>query len=244
MASENYVRPADESIPLQAPLTLENGTDPRVTTATVPRLESPVSEVAQAVKDVFHDTKKPATVILVLDTSGSMSGDKIKNAAESASNFVGRLARKDEIYVLGFGSAPYPIGQGGSVAEVGEDLKSTLAGTFAGGGTALHDAICQATVLVDELKAKHEADNDPHLYGIVLLSDGADTASARTENQMFSDCLPDGESVEGVKIFTIAYGADANLDLMTRIANRTNGKPFEGTPENIERIYNAISAEQ
>ncbi len=60
---------------------------------------------------------------------------------------------------------------------------------------------------------------------------------------MFS-CLPSGESVEGTKIFTIAYGADADADLMLRIANRTNGKTFKGDPESIESIYNAISAEQ
>jgi Ca-activated chloride channel family protein len=70
-----------------------------------------------------------------------------------------------------------------------------------------------------------------------------DTASSITENQMFN-CLPSGESVEGVKIFTIAYGSDADVDLMLRIANRTNGKTFTGDPESIESIYNAISAEQ
>jgi hypothetical protein len=45
----------------------------------------------------------PRDVVLVLDTSGSMEGDKIKNAAESAVNFVSRLHRDDEIYVIGFG---------------------------------------------------------------------------------------------------------------------------------------------
>ena len=49
---------------------------------------------------------------------------------------------------------------------------------------------------------------------------------------------------EGVKIFTIAYGEDANKDLMLRIANRTYGKTFTGDPASIENIYNSISAEQ
>jgi hypothetical protein len=31
---------------------------------------------------------------------------------------------------------------------------------------------------------------------------------------------------------------------MLRIANRTNGKTFQGDPESIESIYNSISAEQ
>jgi len=75
------------------------------------------------------------------------------------------------------------------------------------------------------------------------LSDGAAPASVKTGNQMFSG-LPSGESVEGFKVFTIAYGDDADEDLMLRIANRTNGKKFKGDPDTIESIYNSISAEQ
>ncbi len=237
------LRPLDESIPLEPPLALENGTDPRITTAVVPGLEVPSSEVNNAVIDVFRQTKKKASVILVLDTSGSMGGDKILNAVQSAINFIERLDRGDEIYVLGFGTTPYPIGEGGLVAAVSETLTSTLNGVYAEGNTALYDAVCQATALVDSLRAEHEANNDPHLYGIVLLSDGADTGSANSENQMFN-CLPGGETVGGVRLFTIAYGSDANTDLLQRIANRTNGRYFVGTTEDIERIYNAISAEQ
>jgi Ca-activated chloride channel family protein len=70
-----------------------------------------------------------------------------------------------------------------------------------------------------------------------------DTASLKSQNQMFS-CLPSGEVADGTKVFTIAYGEDADKDLMLRIANRTNGKTFTGDPASIESIYNAISAEQ
>ena len=50
--------------------------------------------------------------------------------------------------------------------------------------------------------------------------------------------------MQGVKVFTIAYGSDADKDLLLRIANRTNGKTFSGEPETIEKVYTAISAEQ
>ena len=96
---------------------------------------------------------------------------------------------------------------------------------------------------VNQRQEQDSQDGERRLYGIVVLSDGMDTASNFSENQMFA-CLPSGESVEGVKIFTIAYGEDADKDLLLRIANRTNGKTFTGDPESIESIYNAISAEQ
>lgn len=77
----------------------------------------------------------------------------------------------------------------------------------------------------------------------MLLSDGDDRSSRRSENQMF-ECLPNGENVEEVKIYTIAYGDDANEDILLRIANRTNGQFFTGDQQDIDQIYTAISAEQ
>ncbi len=239
-----YLRPRDSSLPLRAPLSLENGTDPRVTTAQVPSLASPSAEVAEAIQDIFFETKKKATVVIVLDTSGSMDGEKIKNATESSANFVSRLDPRDEVYVLVYDSTRVvQLNQGGLAGDVGEELSQTLRGLFARGNTPLYDSVCEATDLVSRLQAEDQANNERRLYGIVLLSDGADTSSTRTQNQMFQ-CLPSGEDVEGVKIFTIAYGAEADKDLLLRIANRTNGLTFTGDPNQIERIYNAISAEQ
>lgn len=243
LAIDNFLRPREQNIPLHAPLSLKDGTDPRVTTGVVPALESPSAEVAEAVKDVFFQTKKKATVVLVLDISGSMEGDKIKQAVESSVNFIERLDPKDEVYVLTFGGEVIQLSQGGLTGEVGEDLARTLRGLFSKGNTPLYDAVCEANMLVDELKTEDEAANEHRLYGIVLLSDGDDTSSGRTQNQMFR-CMPSGEDVEGTKIFTIAYGENADADLMLRIANRTNGKSFTGAPETIDTIYIAISAEQ
>lgn len=244
MAIQYYLRPIDESIPLHAPLTLENGTDPRVTRSTVPALQSPSAEVASAVKDVFHMTKKQATIILLLDTSASMEGDKIRNAIASSVNFVDRLDTNDQIYAIGFGgeNLVYDLG-GGRAGDVAESLSLKLNGLYADGNTPLYDAVCQAVQLIDSYQTEDMNKSEKRLYGIVLLSDGMDTASNISENQMFN-CLPSGENVEGVKIFTIAYGDDADKDLMLRIANRTNGKTFTGDPGSIESIYNAISAEQ
>jgi hypothetical protein len=57
-------------------------------------------------------------------------------------------------------------------------------------------------------------------------------------------CLPSGEDVEGVKVFTIAYGGDADQAILGEIATRTNGKAFRSDPATIEEVYLAISFEQ
>jgi Ca-activated chloride channel family protein len=244
MAITHYLRPVDTSIPLHAPLTLDSGTDPRVTTESIPSLQSPSAEVSSAVKDVFHLTKKKASIVLLLDISGSMEGDKIKSAVESSISFIKRLDPQDEIYLMVFGGdgVVYELG-GGRAADVSEELEEKLNGLFADGGTPLYYGVCRATEKINILQAEDELASEKRLYGVVLLSDGQDTASEITQNQMFN-CLPSGESVTGAKIFTIAFGEDADADLMLRIANRTNGKTFKGDPASIESIYNAISAEQ
>lgn len=243
MAIDYYLRPMDKSLALHAPFTLDDGTDPRVTSSSVAALESPSSEISSAVIDVFKKTKKKSTIIIVLDTSGSMEGDKIKSAVESSVNFIKRLDTNDEIFVLGFGGSQLVELGGGRAGDVAETLSIKLSGLYASGGTPLYDAVCQSVMRVKQLQTQGEESGERRLYGIVLLSDGDDTSSQITENQMFN-CLPSGEDVTEVKIFTIAYGSDANADLMLRIANRTNGKEFTGDPDSIESIYNSISAEQ
>jgi hypothetical protein len=60
------------------------------------------------------------------------------------------------------------------------------------------------------------------------------------------DCLPSGESADGVKVFAIGYEVpDAGIQgILERLATRTNGRYFDGSTANIDAIYNAISAEQ
>ncbi|MGQ0604972.1 MAG: VWA domain-containing protein [Anaerolineales bacterium] len=243
LAIEKYLRPVDGNVALRAPIALESGTDPRVTRQSVPALESPSGEAAEAVKDVFLQTKKKATIILVVDVSGSMQGDKIANAVEATANFISRLERDDEVYVLAFNETVSELQPAGRAGDVAERLAATVRGLFAEGGTALHDGVCAGAARVDELRAEDLAADEKRLYGIVVLSDGKDTASGRTESDMFN-CLPSGEDVDGIKVFTIAYGDDADQDVLLRIANRTNGKTFTGDPATIERVYTSISAEQ
>lgn len=237
------LRPVDASIPLQATFSLENGTDPRVTTDTVVTLSSPSAEVAEAVKDVFHQTKKKATIIVVMDTSGSMKGEKIKGAIESTANFVDRLERGDQIYIYSFNSSAALLQPSGQATEVKEELGQSVLNLYAQGGTILYDTVCLAIEKANELRAADRAAGEQRLYGVVVLSDGQDTGSDLTMNDMFN-CLPTGEDVEGIKVYTIAYGTDADQNVLVQIANKTNGRKFDSDPDTIEDVYVSISAEQ
>jgi Ca-activated chloride channel family protein len=225
------------------PISLEKGTDPRVSPHTIPPLEAVDGETAAAIRDVFHATKKKATAIILLDTSGSMQGEKIENAVAGTAVFLDVLAKDDEVYIYTFDSQVNILRPGGRNGEVGEQLTQVLQEVEADGTTKLYDAVCLGVERMNQLSSADEAAGERRLYGVVVLSDGDDTMSDRSEEEMFA-CLPSGEDVEGVKVFTIAYGEDADEELLAQIAKRTNGVFFTGDPESIEYVYRAIAAEQ
>jgi Ca-activated chloride channel family protein len=236
------LRPAAESVKLQAPIDQAHGAVPTLTQQDVPHLPYPSDEVIDHIIATWHQVKKKATVMLVLDTSGSMRGDKIKQARRGASLFVDQMDPADEICAIVFDDEVVELSceSAGSSAET---LKTTLAGLYADGGTALYEAVITALDRVDALKVQDEADEEARIYGIVLLSDGQNSiGSGPSEADMLSR-LPSSNEASGIKIYTIAYGDDADDNLMATLSNRTNGKRFSGSEEDIEDIYFLISSE-
>jgi len=242
-AVDEWLRPADESIPLRQPLSLENGTDTSKNPDNVPPLESVSGQTTDAIEQIFLQTKKPATVVILVDTSGSMAGNKIDGARQGMITLINSLQPDDRVAVYSFESSINEVGPAGRVGDVAQTLTDNVGQLKARGDTRLHDAVCQAVEQANNLQTAGETASEKRLYGIVLLSDGQDTASQLSEPQLF-DCLPTGETAEGVKIFTIAYGDGADEELLERIAVQTNGRFYTGDPENIEEVYRNISFEQ
>lgn len=244
LAVDNYLRPLDSSITLHTPMDLDHGTDPRVTTEVVPSLPSPDADVSAAVIDLFSITKRKATVIIALDTSGSMEGEKIQSATVSTAEFLDRLDPDDEVALLTFDDEVVSLSDPLPVRDVVEGLSSRVTSLIADGNTALFAAVCQATDIAAALKAEDLAAGESRLYGVVLLSDGEDTVGEPTENQMFVTCLPTNAEVDGVKIFPIAFGGGAAEEVLARIANVTGGRMYTADPASISNVYLSISAEQ
>ena len=109
---------------------------------------------------------------------------------------------------------------------------------------ALYQAVCDAIDQAIALQEEDTAVQETRLYGIILLSDGEDTAGTLTENQMFATCLPANAEADGVKIFPIAFGEAADQDVLNRIATVTGGRLFSADPASIGNVYLSISAEQ
>ena len=244
LAINELLRPLDTAIALHAPLDLAHGTDPAVTPQTVPPLPEPNAALSKAVIDIFLTTKRKSTVIVALDISGSMEGEKIRSATQATVNFLKRLHSDDEVGVLTFNNRVAVLQSPARVADVIENLGSRVETLLAGGTTALYGAVCEATKLLTGLRAADENTGESRLYGVVVLSDGDDTVGRPTENQMFATCLPANAEADGIKFFPIAFGEEANQTVLKQIATVSGGSQFSASPASLEKIYLKISAEQ
>ena len=80
--------------------------------------------------------------------------------------------------------------------------------------------------------------------GLIVLTDGLDTISqdSQSTSQLISKIASYGANAgEGVKVYTIAYGSDADVSGLMKIASATGGQEYDGTPQNIKQIYTQIS---
>jgi serine/threonine protein kinase len=68
------------------------------------------------------------------------------------------------------------------------------------------------------------------------------TANQMNLDELIRQVSLTGENAgSGVKIYTIAYGNDADANALTKIANAAGGKEYAGTPQNIQSVYSQIS---
>ncbi len=240
IATDYLLRPLDSKIGSGTKLTIANGTDPALRPETQPPFEFPNAAAASAVIDQFLTTKRKAKVMLVLDVSGSMSGDPIRAATEATAAFLKRLDPHDKVGLMIFNEHVTTVSEIQPANVVSEDLSRRVMQLVAGGGTNLNGAVCRA---IEKMKTDSTTSED-RLNGIVLLSDGADTEAEISETRMFQTCLSASSEAASIKIFSIAFGATANPDALFRISQATGGALFTANAATIDQAYLKISAEQ
>ncbi|MEW5736772.1 MAG: extracellular solute-binding protein [Thermodesulfobacteriota bacterium] len=198
----------------------------------------PDEAVLRRIRDLWEQVKVPASVVLVLDRSGSMKGAPLDNAKEGAIQFLKSMKPRDEVQAIVFNGEVTPLSKLCTMRDCGEQLTQQISGVFADGGTALYDAMGMAFKELSDLSRTRK---EPRRYAVLVLSDGLDTASISDKND-FLDMLPRGEDFSAPKIFTIAYGDEADRDLLNMVANRTNARLFASTPSEIAKTYKELSA--
>jgi len=228
-------RPGSVDVPLAAPIDVSHGVDPKEPKTT---LEVPSVPVMDAVLNVWSQRKKPADIVLVLDTSGSMNDDgKIQNAREGAKQLVTLLSDEDKLSLVPFNSTINWANSDVSLKTGRQTLLRSVDSLFAQNGTALYDAIDQG---YQHLLSTRQNGHESRILSVVVLTDGADTESTMKLEQLMQRIRYDGES-HTISVFTIAYGHDARKDILKQISEATKANSYEGTPQNIVGVFKDIS---
>ncbi|MDF1513787.1 MAG: substrate-binding domain-containing protein [Anaerolineae bacterium] len=229
-------RPADLDIKLDtpgSPFADTNNVDWRQPQTT---LQIPAESVVEVVQNVWWYTKRPTNVYLVVDTSGSMEDDnKIGLTRAALQSFVEQIrGDRDQVGLIAFDNEADVLLTLQTLDDTGrQNLQTTIQQLFAAGNTALLDGVWEAYTELS-LYGDPEAIN-----AIVVMTDGHENNS-RITFATLRDRLDQEQDLQ-VVIFTIAFGSDADEELMIELAEMGDGQFRRANDTDIEDLYKIIS---
>lgn len=230
LAVSHGLRPVSQSVELGPPLDSSLGVDleePRIV------FDSPSIDTLFAVQELWQSARKDVNLVMLLDVSGSMEGEKMEQMRSAAIQFVEKMGDDDLITIIAFShELPLVVNQQ-QVGPAREQIIATIDNLEASGDTALYDAIGVGATILEQSSTPDTAN------ALVILTDGQDTYSYRYD---FNQDLIDLAAGKGTTVFSIAYGEDADVDILSRLALGANGNFFLGDEASIAAIYDEMSA--
>jgi Ca-activated chloride channel family protein len=177
----------------------------------------------------------PLSVLILLDTSSSMDGEKLDDARRSLVHFLKRLHRGDEAMLIEFRNKPSITQPFTEKFFLIERYLKQLEGI---GSTALYDAVLMA---LDQIKSAHNPRRT-----ILLISDGINTyGRARLEDTVT------GLRRHGVELFAIGLESGVPEELrgllstrwvLNKLTQSAGGESFiVSNPKELRRISSIIS---
>ncbi|MFQ3633995.1 extracellular solute-binding protein [Roseiflexus sp.] len=222
-------RPANVNVPLADPISLAYGVQPQGVQSVLP---VPPAEVIVAAKNAWSLNRKRADILIVVDVSGSMEGEKLEAAKAGLGTFLSRILPEDRVGLVLFSTESRLVVPPAPLSDVRIKLDDAIAAMRAQGRTALYDALIDGKEALDSLPST----DDDRIRAIVLLSDGLDNSSRVTLEQVR---LAFEES--GISIFPVAYGVDADTDALQQIATFSRTILVQGDTGDIGQIFENLS---
>jgi Ca-activated chloride channel family protein len=179
------------------------------------------------------ERRPPVNLALVIDRSGSMAGEKIAKAREAALEIVRRLAPDDIMSLVAFDTQVETLVPAQRVGAARARLEAAICNIEPGGYTALYGGVARGA---QEVRRFIEEPN--FVSRIILVSDGI----ANVGPSSAEDLGRLGASLvrEGISVTTVGLGLDFNEDLMTRLAQRSDGNTyFAQYSSDLPRIFSA-----
>ena len=202
----------------------------------------PPSTVLAALLAGWSQIRKPVRVLVVVDVSGSMDEyvtstnyTKLQLVQAALGGALDQVGDDDEVGLWTFSDRHREVVPIGRLGDQRGALKEAVMGMRAQGGTLLYKTVIDA---LDALTSK----SDPgHISALVVLTDGEDNASKDGSLQTLANAESSQPPASAVRVFTIAYGTDANRSVLSRMATPSGGSSYDASdPTLIRQVFNAI----
>lgn len=175
---------------------------------------------------------EPRDLSIVLDVSGSMSGEKIRQAKGALLDLLDTLSREDRFRIVAFSNAvrPFSLDWQPVRPDVLSEARDWVKALEAEGGTNMAGALAEAL----RLPASQE-----RLPVTVFLTDGLPTVG-ETSVDAISNMVRDRRG--RVRIFAFGVGHDVNTALLDRMSEEGRGSTSYVAPgESVERALSLLS---
>jgi VWFA-related protein len=192
-----------------------------VTGLTAADFELTDNGTPQTIEQLYLE-QLPLNVIMVLDSSGSVEGERLRSLKAGATAVIDRLRPRDRAALVSFS---HRLDLGAALTADVAALRSSVNALDAGGSTALRDAAFAALAL-------RTADATRTL--VLLFSDGLDTASLLSEDQVLeiarrSDAIVytigiREETVGARSVFPLRNDAPTDHRFLERLSRETAGR--------------------
>jgi Ca-activated chloride channel homolog len=194
--------------------------------------------VLARIKSAWHADRKPANVMMVFDTSDSMAAEnKLELAKEGLKGFFRAAGGRDRIGLTRFSSTITELVPIAPMKENRAKLVSAADALLPDEDTRVRDATLAGVKAVED-KLDRDAIN-----AVVVLTDGEDTASTHRGSDVIKELERQGRKESGqVRVFTIAYGRDANVAELAKYSEASGGDSYEGGTDDIASVYRKISS--
>ena len=179
--------------------------------------------------EVSRDEVIDRDVILVLDTSGSMEGEKIDQAKDALAYVLDHLHEGDRFNVVSFSTGLRQYARGLRPATEARQAIDWVRRIEAVGGTDINRALLEALAMPDRSER-------PAV--LIFLTDGLPTEGVTGIDQILANAA--SSAPDNVRIFPFGLGNDVNTVLLDALAQQHRGAPSYIRPD--ERIDEEVSA--
>lgn len=176
--------------------------------------ESPIYADVRVVADADPHAREvaraPISLAVVLDTSGSMQGDKMEDAKKSVLRLISDMRDDDEITLVRYDDRSELVQPLARVGSVRSSLSARVREMSAGGGTNIPGGLSHGLRALDDAARGR-------VRRIVLVSDGLDNTRAQAEN------LARSSFASGITVSSLGIGLDFDESYMGSLAQHGHG---------------------